>query len=67
MIHPALAAGRAAVITGAANGIGLAASKRFAELGMNVCMADDSEEDLGLAEAPSARSPTAPAAWSWPW
>ena len=38
--HAALTEGRAAVITGAASGIGLAAALRFAELGMRVCLAD---------------------------
>jgi NAD(P)-dependent dehydrogenase (short-subunit alcohol dehydrogenase family) len=38
--HPAFASGNVAVVTGAADGIGLAASKKFASLGMRVCMAD---------------------------
>ena len=38
--HPALTAGRVAVITGGASGIGLAAAQRFAALGLRVCIAD---------------------------
>ncbi|QQS13082.1 MAG: SDR family NAD(P)-dependent oxidoreductase [Rhodospirillales bacterium] len=38
--HPAIAPGRAAVITGGASGIGLAAAKRFVAAGMKVCVAD---------------------------
>jgi NAD(P)-dependent dehydrogenase (short-subunit alcohol dehydrogenase family) len=40
MSHPALAAGRAAVITGAASGIGLATAQRLASMGLKVAMAD---------------------------
>jgi NAD(P)-dependent dehydrogenase (short-subunit alcohol dehydrogenase family) len=39
-LHPALAPGKTAVITGAADGIGLAAAKVFRALGLNVVMAD---------------------------
>lgn len=38
--HPALARGNVAVITGAASGIGLAAAKRFAEMGLSIVLAD---------------------------
>jgi NAD(P)-dependent dehydrogenase (short-subunit alcohol dehydrogenase family) len=49
--HPALGANRTAVVTGAASGIGLAASAKFAALGMNVCMADANREALEAAAA----------------
>jgi NAD(P)-dependent dehydrogenase (short-subunit alcohol dehydrogenase family) len=47
--HGALGGGRVAVVTGAASGIGLAASLRFATMGMRVCMADLSAEALDRA------------------
>lgn len=40
MSHPAVVPGSVAVITGAASGIGLAAARRFAALGVSVCIAD---------------------------
>lgn len=49
--HPALAEGRVAVITGASSGIGLAAARRFATMGMKVCLADLSGERLEAAAA----------------
>jgi len=44
--HPALAKGRVAVITGGASGIGLAAARRFASMGMKLVLADLSQHAL---------------------
>ena len=59
-LHPALSPGRVAVITGAASGIGLAAARKFAGLGMKVCMADANADLLKRSAqrvASEARSP----------
>src|SRR5689334_15044301 len=51
MPHPAMSPNHAAVITGGASGIGLAAAMRFAAFGMKVCIADIGTERLAAAAA----------------
>src|SRR5271166_5887552 len=53
--HPAFAANRSAVITGAASGIGLAAATKFAGLGMKLMLADANAAALAAAEARLAK------------
>ena len=47
--HPALKAGNVAVITGGADGIGLAAARYYKSIGMDVCLADINPEKLDSA------------------
>ncbi|WP_031365066.1 SDR family NAD(P)-dependent oxidoreductase [Caballeronia sordidicola] len=49
MTHFAFTAGSVAVVTGGAAGIGLAAAKRFAQLGLRVCIADLGADRLAHA------------------
>lgn len=49
MTHPALVSGAVAVVTGGASGIGLAAAKAFARLGLRVCIVDLGPERLHAA------------------
>jgi NAD(P)-dependent dehydrogenase (short-subunit alcohol dehydrogenase family) len=51
MPHPVMSPDHVAVITGGASGIGLAAARRFAALGMKVCVADLGHDRLAAAEA----------------
>jgi NAD(P)-dependent dehydrogenase (short-subunit alcohol dehydrogenase family) len=55
MTDPVLTTGRVAVVTGAAMGIGRAACRRFAALGMKVCMADVDAGELQAARAEVAK------------
>ena len=55
MSHPALVPGAVAVVTGGASGIGLAAARRFLQLGLEVCIAD--REPDRLAKAADALAP----------
>lgn len=59
MNHPALVPGAVAVVTGGAAGIGLAAARRFAALGLNVCLADLGSERLQAAAEAVAAVPGA--------
>lgn len=49
MTHPALQAANTALITGGASGIGLAAARRFAGMGLNVVLVDLGSERLDAA------------------
>ncbi len=49
--HPAIQPGRVAVVTGGAGGIGLAAARRFAALGLKVVIADLDQAALDAAGA----------------
>ena len=55
-LHPALTPGRAAVITGAASGIGLAVAEKLAALGMKVCLSDIDGAALQMAAATVSKS-----------
>jgi NAD(P)-dependent dehydrogenase (short-subunit alcohol dehydrogenase family) len=56
MSHSALTKGAVAVVTGGAAGIGLAAAKRFAALGLRICIADRGADRIAQAVEAIAKS-----------
>ena len=56
MAHPSLMPGAVAVITGGAAGIGLAAAKAFAALGLRICIADRGADRLARAAETIAKA-----------
>ena len=50
-LHPSLTAGSVAIVTGGASGIGLAAVRKLATLGLQVCMVDIGGEKLDAASS----------------
>lgn len=60
MSHPAIVPGAVAVITGGASGIGLAAAKKLASLGLRVCIADRGEDRLEHARKEIAANTKSP-------
>lgn len=51
MTHPALNPDSVVVVTGGASGIGLAAAKKFAGMGMSLVIVDRAEDKLAVAES----------------
>lgn len=56
--HPALESGNVAVITGGADGIGLAAAHYYMSIGMEICLADIAADKLELASSGLGGVPT---------
>ncbi len=59
-MHPALTKGSVAVVTGGASGIGLAAARHLARLGMRICIADIDTPALAAARETLIFDSTAP-------